>query len=222
MKIMKRTLFAMLMLVALSLGARDRLYIENFDIAAGQTVEMPILLQNDTAYCAFQTDLVLPAGLEVVVDEEDYYVVDLTDRKDRTHTISCNMLPDGSIRIFVTSMSVRPFTGSSGAIAIADVRATSDYTGGGVVMLRNSVVVEESGLKHHLADCTAYLNGSSPATAGDVNGDGVVDVDDLNIVINIMVRKAAMADWPAADLDGNGVVDIDDLNRVINIMVRKA
>ena len=56
---------------------------------------------------------------------------------------------------------------------------------------------------------------------GDVNGDGVVDVDDLNIVINIMVRKAAMADWPSADIDGNGVVDIDDLNRVINIMVRK-
>ena len=56
---------------------------------------------------------------------------------------------------------------------------------------------------------------------GDVNADGVVDVDDLNIVINIMVRKASMTDWPAADLDSNSVVDIDDLNRVINIMVHK-
>ena len=210
----------MLMLVALSLGARDRLYIENFDIAAGQTVQMPILLQNDTAYCAFQTDLVLPVGLEVELDDDEY-VIDLTNRKDRTHTISCNLLPNGAIRIFVTSMSVRPFTGNNGAIAIANVRATSAFVGTGTVQLRNSVVVEESGLKHHLADCTAYLNGSSPAVRGDVNGDGVVDVDDLNIVINIMVRKAAMADWPAADLDGNGVVDIDDLNRVINIMVHK-
>ncbi len=56
---------------------------------------------------------------------------------------------------------------------------------------------------------------------GDVNGDGVVDVDDLNIVINIMVRKASFADWPSADVDGNGVMDIDDLNHVINIMVGK-
>ena len=56
---------------------------------------------------------------------------------------------------------------------------------------------------------------------GDVNGDGVVDVDDLNIVINIMIRKATLERWPAADLDGTGVVDVDDLNHVINIMIRK-
>ena len=61
----------------------------------------------------------------------------------------------------------------------------------------------------------------APAIRGDVNGDGVVDVDDLNIVINIMIRKATMERWPAADLDGNGVVDVDDLNHVINIMIRK-
>ena len=218
--IMKRMLFAMLMLVALSLGARDRLYIENFDIAAGQTVQMPILLQNDTVYCAFQTDLVLPAGLEVELDGDEY-VIDLTARKDRSHVISCNLLPDGAIRIFVTSMSVRPFIGNSGAVAIATVKATSTFSGTGTVQLRGSVAVEENGLKHHLADCTAYLNGAEPAVRGDVNGDEVVDVDDMNIVINIMVRKAAMADWPAADLDGNGVVDIDDLNHVINIMVHK-
>ena len=59
------------------------------------------------------------------------------------------------------------------------------------------------------------------AIRGDVNGNGVVDVDDLNIVINIMVRKATLDRWPAADLDANGVVDVDDLNHVINIMVKK-
>ncbi len=54
---------------------------------------------------------------------------------------------------------------------------------------------------------------------GDVNGDGVIDVDDLNIVINIMVKKAD--DTPAADLNGDGVIDIDDLNIIINIIVKK-
>ena len=57
---------------------------------------------------------------------------------------------------------------------------------------------------------------------GDVDGNGVVDIDDLNIVINIMVKKATMAQWPNADVDKNGVVDIDDLNIIINIMVKKA
>ena len=55
--------------------------------------------------------------------------------------------------------------------------------------------------------------------SGDLTGDGVVDIDDLNVLINIMVHKAEAT--AAADVDGNGMVDIDDLNRVINIMVHK-
>ena len=55
---------------------------------------------------------------------------------------------------------------------------------------------------------------------GDVNRDFVVDIDDVNAVLNVMVRKTPYdAD---ADLDGSGVVDIDDLNSIINIIVRKA
>ena len=56
---------------------------------------------------------------------------------------------------------------------------------------------------------------------GDVDGNGEVDIDDLNIIINIMVKKATKAQWPNADIDKNGEVDIDDLNIVINIMVHK-
>ncbi len=57
---------------------------------------------------------------------------------------------------------------------------------------------------------------------GDVTGDGVVDIDDLNAVINVMVHKNADAGIEArADIDGNGMVDIDDLNTVINVMVGK-
>ena len=57
---------------------------------------------------------------------------------------------------------------------------------------------------------------------GDIDGNGVVDIDDLNIIINIMVKKNPDATLePRADIDGSGVVDIDDLNTVINIMVHK-
>lgn len=217
---MKQMILSLAIVMAISVAARDRLYIENFDIAAGQTLEMQILLENDTVYCAFQTDLFLPDGLEVVTEDGEY-LVDLTGRKDRTHTLSCNLLPDGAIRIFVTSMSVRPFSGNSGAIAFAEIRATNEYTGGGVVMLRNSVVVEENGLKHHLDDCTAYLNGSSPSVRGDVNGDGLVDVDDVNATINLILLYDQYRDkYPgSSDLDGNGMVDVDDVNVLINIIL---
>ncbi len=68
----------------------------------------------------------------------------------------------------------------------------------------------------------ASMLAASAAVRGDVTGDGVVDIDDLNAVINVMVHKNADAGIEArADIDGNGVVDIDDLNVVVNVMLGK-
>ena len=53
---------------------------------------------------------------------------------------------------------------------------------------------------------------------GDVNGDGTVDVDDMNILINDMLNGTAR-DLKAEDLNGDGTVDVDDLNVIINIML---
>ena len=62
--------------------------------------------------------------------------------------------------------------------------------------------------------------GGAPDVNGDLNGDGIVDVDDLNLIINIMLEKNG-DDADKADLNGDGVVDVDDLNLIINIMLGK-
>lgn len=54
----------------------------------------------------------------------------------------------------------------------------------------------------------------------DVNGDHRTDVDDLNIVINIMLKRPTpFAD--SADVTGDNHVDIDDVNAIINSMLGK-
>ena len=55
--------------------------------------------------------------------------------------------------------------------------------------------------------------------SGDVNGDNTRDVEDMNLIINIMVKKALKEQWPWADVNGDGVVDVDDLNPVVSVMV---
>ena len=54
---------------------------------------------------------------------------------------------------------------------------------------------------------------------GDVNGDGQVDISDVNAVINMMLGKVDKVD--AADINGDGNIDISDVNSVINIMLGK-
>ena len=58
-----------------------------------------------------------------------------------------------------------------------------------------------------------------PTLTGDVNGDGKVDISDVNAVINIMLGKAAYVD--AGDVNGDGKIDISDVNAIINIMLGK-
>lgn len=65
---------------------------------------------------------------------------------------------------------------------------------------------------------TIYYSGGE-AVAGDVNGDGAVDVSDVNEVINMILGKTAMD--TVADLDGNGTVDVTDVNHIINIILGK-
>ena len=59
-----------------------------------------------------------------------------------------------------------------------------------------------------------------PATAGDINGDGRVDVDDVNQIINIILSSTSdPRAVRGADVTGDGVVDVDDLNAVVNIIL---
>lgn len=60
---------------------------------------------------------------------------------------------------------------------------------------------------------------SSAFKEGDVSRDGVVDVDDVNFIIN-MILSGNDGDDTSADLNGDGVVDIDDVNIVISIILR--
>lgn len=55
---------------------------------------------------------------------------------------------------------------------------------------------------------------------GDLNADDTVDIDDVNICINIILKTNTNASVAAlADLNNDGTVDVDDMNTIINIIL---
>ena len=56
---------------------------------------------------------------------------------------------------------------------------------------------------------------------GDINGDGIVDIMDVNIIINIMLGKTDAALYDGCDINDDGNVDVSDVNSVINLMLGK-
>ncbi len=52
---------------------------------------------------------------------------------------------------------------------------------------------------------------------GDVNGDGVVTISDINVVVN----KVLNGDWdPACDVNNDGTISISDINLLVNIILQ--
>ena len=67
---------------------------------------------------------------------------------------------------------------------------------------------------------SVYVVNARIVVRGDINGDGTVDVSDLNIMINIMLGKAQANGYPGIpDLNVDGIVDVSDINIIVNIML---
>ncbi len=76
-------------------------------------------------------------------------------------------------------------------------------------------------------NATVVINGveeQQPSfPVGDVNGDTKVDVEDVNAVINIILKQKTTADYPGnADVTGDTKVDVEDVNAIINIILKVA
>ena len=87
--------------------------------------------------------------------------------------------------------------------------------------IQNFIIYEEGTYTFIItvADESLTLDVKGFGKFGDLNGDGLVDIADVNIVINMMLGKEPMT--PAGDLNGDNMVDIADVNKVINLMLGK-
>lgn len=66
-----------------------------------------------------------------------------------------------------------------------------------------------------------FDNGAKPepGVPGDVDGDGKVDVADVNLIIDIILGNATLEQYPNADVTGDGKADVADVNAVIDIIL---
>ena len=195
----------------------DRLYIEDFSIERGETLSVPVMLDNDVIYSGLQTDIYLPEGLSIE-EEDDEYIIDLTERKDNSHSVACWRQANGAIRVYISSSSTAAFKGNSGAIMIISLKAADDFRGPATIALRNSICAEPIGTKHVLQDETCTVSGGAgSALIGDMNGDGQISIADVVDLIDLIIEgNATVTEFPVADVDGDGSITIADVVDLID------
>lgn len=205
-------------MVAMCAAATDRFYIEDFTIEPGETLRVSILLDNETAYTAFQTDLYLPDGLTVEQEDGDY-IFDLTSRKGRDHNIASQIQADGAIRIMSYSPSIKPYSGNSGALVTFSIMANEDFSGPVSILLKNVLFTTTAGTE------VPFANESCIVTLpirflGDVDKNGFVNISDVTALVDYLLNGDASAiSLSNADCDGSGVVNISDVTTLIDYLL---
>ena len=74
-------------------------------------------------------------------------------------------------------------------------------------------IVQTAGTRVNLDDITLFKLINETTVKGDVNGDGVVNISDINVVIDLILKGESTE---AADVNGDNTVNIGDINFIIN------
>ena len=201
-------------LVGLYGSANDRFYIEDFSIVPGETCQVSILLDNETPYTAFQSDLYLPEWFTAT-----NFV--LTDRKNSNHTLTATVLPDGGIRLLSYSLKLKTYSGNSGALVTFDLTAAGNFDSDATISLQGTVFTTNEGIEVPFADETCTVTQTATALRGDVNDDGSVGISDVTALIDyILSGDASGINLDAADCDQDGTVGISDVTALIDYILR--
>ena len=92
------------------------------------------------------------------------------------------------------------------------------YELGGTIGQPDANTVEMTGGGFSLIG--GFWAGAAPPTPcfGDLDGDNLVGLSDLQILLSAYGSQAGEPNWqPAADLDGNGIVDLADLQQLLTV-----
>jgi len=199
----------------------NMLYIaDGLRFSKSKTNTLPISMKNEDEIVGFQFDVVLPEGLTLALNNKGKYDVTKTDRA-AGHSLSSNVLADGTIRIVGTSMDNDIIEGFEGVlvnmgIGVAEWVADGDYA----IQLKNVKMTNEDKQTLTCADKSFVVKVGGKM--GDVNHDDAIDVTDAVLIIDeILVKHPDNFDATLADVNRDGSIDVTDVVMVIDAILGK-
>ena len=190
-------------------GYSNRLYLQDAEAEAGQTITVPVYLENAGAATGIQFDVYLPSGFEVT---------DATagERLSSNAMVMKNAY-SGYTRVMIMTMSGNVVDAvGEGVICNLSVKVPSAASGEYELSTQNSVIaVNGSNITMNASSAVITVTGGSQP--GDVNGDGNVNISDVTALIDILLNGG---NAPAsADVNGDNQVNIADVTALIDMLL---
>ena len=200
----------------------DTLYIDDFSIQAGNTVSVPVVMDNEiTNIAAVQFDIALPLELSIPQADNGDYSIQLTDRMSDNHYVIANPKANGDIRVVAVSFPTADFIGNSGAIMNIDMAAIESFTGTTQFTVKNVTMTTADALTEiSVPDFVVVVTvvKGSDHVYGDVNCDGVVTSADITALYNYLLSgdETFIA---TSDVNGDGSITSADVKVIYDILM---
>ncbi len=178
-------------------------------VSQGEIVVIPVTMTNQDEITAFQTDIYLPDGFEIVKEDGDY-VVELSNRRTNSHVIMANDAPGGFVRILSYSSSLKPFSGHDGVLFYISVKAPEQGDGVCPIELRDTRLTTTSGDELSIADAACNVT-IEPYLTGDANNSGDVTITDVVVTArHILFYNPQPFIFVAADVNHDSQITVSD------------
>lgn len=213
---MKKLLLASILASGFGLASAevtDFITVADATGSSGKSVTVKVEMTNpNISACAYQCDIVLPAGATVVDNSLALSTIRCSD-----HVIASNILSDGSYRVLCYSLQNTAMTGTSGAvatfqIALEDSMEAGDYT----LSVKNAELVDANSIAKIVADAIESGLTVSNGVYGDMTGDEKVNASDLSFVISALSSSSL-----TGDVNGDGKINASDISELITIILNQ-
>ena len=181
-------------------------------------------MKNTTPICGFQFNLFLPEGVTPETYSNGTIKCTLAaERREEgdQHTISVRQQQDGSYLFLCGSEQANVFKGNDGVVANLQVNIDENMDAGEYPLKLRKIKLTETNISHfYHADNIVLKLIVKDYMAGDISGDGSVDVSDYIGVANYILGSASTNfNAKAADVNNDNVIDVSDYIGIANIIL---
>ena len=198
----------------------DIIYINNVSSASAAQLTVPVILNNSSDISDIQFDIVLPAGVTIAKDEDDFEMIEVGDRTTaKKHSIDCLEQPDGSVRVMCTSSKGYTFEGNTGTVLLITLNLGSLEDGDYTLNIKNSVSSNADNT-YHLPNTAATISIVN-FVLGDINSDGNINVGDLSRLVKMILNDYTTVDniFRAADINGDNQLNVGDYSKLVQMIL---
>ena len=127
-----------------------------FSIKPGEKHKVDIVMKNEIYFCGIQTDITLPAGLQIEKKENGKYKFEYSNRLSANFSIMSRDMGNGKVRLILSSLPVdkiMPYAeGTDGVIfsfnVVADENFVTDETS--AITFSNTLAANDAGVEYAL------------------------------------------------------------------------